>query len=273
MVDALGRAYCRGVKNGKRGKPGTPGINVLSSFMPKSLVNLLQKYDEECCFTLTDLERDIQEKSGVIKQWNSRTFNNQNLLMEKSSSGTEEVSPGRYALLFKTTRFANDDIILLPNHANTSGFLCITFQADGEMEQTLISSYQNPSLPFHEIEVTRNDITLMCADHSEFIQHKCHEWTTLFLSYHALLHTTTWNYIINKDPKMTGSFNTKSIDEAQSACSIGSRFDNSKFLNGKIASFEMYHRKGEEWFPDPLKQILIGQQLISKSIKDMDESV
>ena len=70
MVDAFGRAYRRGVKNGKRGKPGTPGINVLSSFMPKSLVNLLQKYDEECCFTLTDLERDIQEKS--VDHINSR---------------------------------------------------------------------------------------------------------------------------------------------------------------------------------------------------------
>ena len=51
--------------------------------------------------------------------------------------------------------------------------------------------------------------------------------------------------------------------------SVGSRYDNTRFLQGGIASIEMYHGKGEKQIPQAVKDLIIKNQLIeSKDIGD-----
>ena len=133
----------------------------------------------------------------------------------------------------------------------------------GEGPQTLISSYQKSTWAFREIQVDIAEIRIFYGGaEPEIIQHPCNEWTTLYIGYHAQLHTTTWHYIINNNPKLIGSFSSESILEMRGGIAVGSRYNNQHFLNGEIANIEMYHKPGENLFPESLKQIVIEQQLV-----------
>ena len=76
------------------------------------------------------------------------------------------------------------------------------------------------------------------------IHHAAHNWTTLFIEYLGASPQTHGSYIINNDPKLTGTFTFDSSGEMSSGFSVGSRYDNTRFLQGEIASIEIYHAKG-----------------------------
>ena len=71
------------------------------------------------------------------------------------------------------------------------------------------------------------------------IHHAVHSWTTLFIEYLGAYPQT---HIINNDPKLTGTFTFDSSEEMSSGS--GGRYDNTRFLQGEIASIEIYHGKG-----------------------------
>ena len=74
------------------------------------------------------------------------------------------------------------------------------------------------------------------------IHHAVHSWTTLFIEYLGAYPLTHRSYIINNDPKLTGTFTFDSSDEKSSGFSVGSRYN----LQGGIASIEIYHGKGKK---------------------------
>ena len=152
---------------------------------------------------IKDLDKDIKRTGAKIEKWISRTDDEVILDAEQASSSIEAITPSRYALNFKNSRYINDDVFLLSNHPNSLGFLCVTFRVLGEGPQTLISSYQKSTWAFREIQVDRAEIRIFYGgSESEIIQHPCHEWTTLYIGYHAQPQTTTWHYIINNYPKL-----------------------------------------------------------------------
>ena len=107
------------------------------------------------------------------------------------------------------------------------------------------------------------------------IHHPAHNWTTLFIEYLGASPQTHGSYIINNGPKLTGTFTLDSSDEMSSGFSVGSRYDNTRFLHGEIASIEIYHGKGgKKQIPQAVKDLVIKKQLIdSKDIRDEEPPV
>ena len=69
-------------------------------------------------------------------------------------------------------------------------------------------------------------------------------------------------YIINNDPKLTGSFTFDCIESMSSGLAVGGRYDNTRFLKGEIASIELYHGEGKE-IPQAVQGLVIKNQLIA----------
>ena len=246
----------RGVR-GKKGARGDSGINTMATFFPITLVKNLQKHDENCCFAITS-STDLVTKDHIITTWLSRSGRG-DLKMEKPVEKVE-VADHRFSLSFKKGRFTNDDLYFLPNTPGSFGFICITFKI--KSAGVLISSYQNPSVSFREIMGRPDSLTITLDDQNEIIQHSFDKWTTLWLSYHANVETTLWEYSINNDTRLCGSFTSPSISETHSALSMGSRFNDNFFFDGEVASFETYHVESTEYFPNSIKKIIISQQLV-----------
>ena len=83
---------------------------------------------------------------------------------------------------------------------------------------------------------------------------------------------TQCRYIINNDPKLTGTFTFDCYNYMYSGFSVGSRYDNTRFFQGQIASIEMYHGKGNKQIPQVVKDLVIKNQLIeSYDIGDEEE--
>ena len=270
MVDVFGRSRrfqgLRGPR-GLRGIPGTPGsIKDMCTWMPQTVLKNLQLNDEQCCFVIEDPTKDIKCKGSDVEQWISRSHKKFNLTAERAAS-LEQLPNERYALVFKNSRYINDDIFLLPNHPGTYGFICLTFRTSDDQEQTIVSNYDVGEPHFHEIFATSTEIGILGMETGKtkrfIIQHSCRNWTTLFVEYAAGTYQTQGRYIINNDQKLTGDFTFDSIGDMDSGFSVGGRYDNTRFLQGEIASIEMYHVKAKkDTPPDCLKDLVIKNQLI-----------
>ena len=157
--------------------------------------------------------------------------------------------------------------MLLANHPESHGFLCITFYTSGDHEeQTLLSNFQTSSENWHEISTSNTEISIWGKENGKtkraIIHHAAHNWTTLFIEYLGAYPQTHGSYIIKNDPKLTGTFTFDSSDEMSSGFRVGSKYDNTGFLQGEIASIEIYHGKGKKQIPQAFKELVIKNRLI-----------
>ena len=263
-MDAFGRSYRRVIS---QNNDTISSIEIMANLFPKSLLRSLQIYDETSCFRISNPKTDLVIEDGKIHFWKSQSENKMNLKLIKGSHAIEQVEEFKYAIIFRETYFINDDLFFLENFADTFGFICVTFQVFGEKEQTLISDYkiECPDECFHEIAVAKDYIKLFCNGHIEYIQHQCHHWTTLYLSYRGYQEKTIWEYCIDNDPEISGTFSSENTDIIESGITVGSRCDGTRQFYGKMTSFEIYNKDDYNGllFPEPMKHLIISEQMIS----------
>ena len=267
MVDVFGGSGGFQAPRGPRGPRGIPGtIEDLCEWLPQTTLKNLQENEEVCCLFIEDPTKDIKRKGSGIQQWINRSHSNPNLTAERASKDIIQVSEHRYALAFKKNRYISDDLLFIPNHSGTYGFICVTFQTSENHKQVILSNVEKENEYFHEIYVTSTEIYI-CGRENEkprslIIQHSNYNWTTLFLEYTAMKNVTKFNYIINNDPQSEGSFTFDTYHEMYSGVAVGSRYDDTRFLQGNIASIEIYHVRGQKSMPQCLKNIVIKNHLI-----------
>ena len=252
---SMGKAV-RGPR-GFRGKDGS--IIDLCSWLPKTVLKNLQENDEKCCFTITDPKNDIKKTGADVTEWISRSSAGMNLLAEKPSREIEQLEENRYVMHFKQTRYSTDDLTLLANPPFYYGFFCITFRVSVDDEQVLISDYLDGRTRYCEIKVTSTEIFIHAHTDQETIPHNCKEWTTLFIEHRSNHTTTHYNYNVNG---VTGSMISPAADLAGGGFALGSRWDDTYFLNGQVASLEIYGILHPALFPEDLKKIVIKNQNI-----------
>ena len=124
----------------------------------------------------------------------------------------------------------------------------------------MLSNFQESSGNWHEISATNTEINVWGKEIGKTkrvtIHHAVHSWITLFIKYLGGYPQTHGSYIINNNPKLMRTFMFDSSDEMSSSFSVGSRYDNTRFLQGEIASIEIYHGKGKKnKFPKLLKTL------------------
>ena len=299
MVNVFGNESVRG-RDGARGPPGMQGntgpagpagpagsrgprgedgsIKDLCTWMPNTLLKNLQKNEEEACFFITDVNKDIVRSGDDIKQWTSRNRRTHlNLVADKPSKKLSTLSNGRHALVFNgASRYTNDDIDLLANHSGSHGFVCITFYvseiAEHE-EQTLLSNWDGDDSninDWHEISITKAGINIWGIENEKVkcvtIPHTIHKkWTTLFIEQVTTRKQMQGRYVINNDSKLSGSFTFDRYLGMYTGCNVGSRDDDTRFFKGEIASIEMYHGEGKSYIPQTVKDLIIKNQLIKSS--------
>ena len=261
---------------GDRGPPGVKGspatITDLCTWMPNTVLKNLHENEEVGCFFIVDLKKDIKRTGDSITQWTSRSQKHLNLTAEKTSKSITELANERYALVFHNSRYINDDILLLPTHSETHGFICMTFYISGggggDHEQTILSNFQSDNDNWHEISATNTKINIWGKEKGKIkcvtINHDVlHKWTTLFVEQvTGKNNQTQGRYIINNDPKLIGTFTFDAYSFTYTGFSVGSRYDNTRFFQGKIASIEKYHARGDKQIPQVVKDLVIKNQLI-----------
>ena len=200
---------------GDRGSPGPKGssgtITDLCTWMSHTVLKNLQE-NEESCFFIVDLSKDIKREGSGNKQWISRSQKHLNLEAEQASKSLADLANGRHALVFKNSRYINEDILLLANQPGSHGFICVTFYTSGghEGEQAILSNFQTSSGNWHEISATNTEINIWGKENGKIkrvtIHHAVHSWTTLFIEYLGPYPQTHGTYIINNDPKLINFF-------------------------------------------------------------------
>ena len=189
-----------------------------------------------------------------------------NLEAERASKSLTELPNGRHALVFHNSRYINEDILLLANHPGSHGFICVTFRASGDYEHTILSNFGKGKYNWREISATNTEINIYVNENgkrkSVNIHHAVHNWTTLFVQHATTKGETRGRYVINNDPKLTDSFTFDCIEAMSSGIALGGRYDNTRFLQGEIASIGLYHGEGKE-IPQAVQDIVIKNQLIA----------
>ena len=248
---------------GFRGKDGT--MTDFGTWLPQTVVNNLQVNDEKGAFFIENPERDLIRKKQVITEWVSRSKRRgRNFVAKQPSSEIELIEDfydgDRYAMKFKTTHYYSHGLFLLLCAPGSCGFICITFRTYSETEQVLICGQP----PYHhsasEIKISgANEITIQILDVKEIIHHPCREWTTLFIEYNSDNHLSHFTYDVNG---IVGSFTTPNAHgSAKSGVHLGCRWDNTNYLDGEIASVEMYENANTSApLPDTLKNMVIKNQ-------------
>ena len=257
----------RSAGKGVRGPRGFRGKDTsiidLCTWLPKTILTNLQTYDERGCFFVQNIEKDLVRKDKKITTWVSRSLPGLNLDADKPSSDIEELKD-RYVINFKEARYSTDELTLFKNLAQVYGFLCVTFRVNTDEDQVLMSDYQKRTAAengYCEIRVAANEIVIHAHTVTEIIQHSCKSWTTLFIEYNTDDEDTHYTYNVNG---IIGSFIAPVRDETWEGFALGSRWDGTYFLNGQIASLEMYWTMGTSaTFPEPVKRAVIKNQNIS----------
>ena len=96
-----------------------------------------------------------------MKQWISRSQNHLNLEAERASKSLTELPNWRHTLVFHNSRYINEDILLLANHPGSHGFICVTFRASTDHEQTILSNFEKGKDNWHEISTTNTEINTL----------------------------------------------------------------------------------------------------------------
>ena len=172
----------------------------------------------------------------------------------------------RYAMKFKKNHYYCHGSYFIPPAPQSCGFICITFRTYSETEQVLICeshSHRYPPITASEIKISgANEITIQIYDVKEIIHHPCKEWTTLFIEYNSDNHLSHFTYDVNGT---VGSFTTPIVHGSEkSGVHLGCRWDNTNYLDGEIASVEMYENANTSApLPDTLKNMVIKNQKIN----------
>ena len=126
----------------------------------------------------------------------------------------------------------------------------------------MISNYEDDTKDLEncEIRVTATEIILHLHSGDEIIQHRCKDWTTLFVECNSDETTTYFKYDVNGT---TGSF-TRPCGKGLMAESValGSRYDDTHFLNGQVSALEFYQVNQPSEIPEEMKKIVIKNQRI-----------
>lgn len=251
---------------GPRGPRGFRGrdssIVEFCTWLPQTVLKNLQANDETCCFFIQDPAKDLKRNGKEILEWISRSLPGLNLVAEKSTKEIELLED-RYVMTFKKTRYSSEDLSLLPNIPNTYGFLCITFRAS-TVDQVLLSDYQKEiaSTGYCEIKLlATGEIFIHVHTAVAVIQPPIsyNNWTTLFIECSSGETTTHYSYRIKEH---SGSFVGPTTTEGRGGFSLGSRWDDTLFFNGQIASLEMYSIENSASFPEGIKKTVIKNQSI-----------
>lgn len=264
MVDVfggLGNLQNRSGPQGPRGPRGLPGsIRDFCTWLPNSILENLQTYDECGCFVIKDPEKDLELSKKVVKKWISRSVIGWNLVAEKPSSDLVKLND-RYALGFKKNRYVSTNMPVLETFSGMSAFLCVTFKMSGEGEQVLISNYEEDiNNDYCEIRVTATEIILHLHSDDEIVQHSCKHWTTLFIECNSDDTTTYFKYDVNG---VTGSYTRPSMKMfLTESVALGSRYDDTHFLSGQVSALEFYQTNQPSEVPEELKKIVIKNQRI-----------
>ena len=256
----------RTLDKGPRGPRGFRGrdssIIDFCSWLPNTLLKNLQTHDERGCFFVQNPDKDLVRKGKEITTWISRSLPGLNLDADKPSTEIEKLED-RYVINFDKTRYSTDDLTLFCNIPRSYGFLCVTFRVTTDEDQVLLSDYQQPwakEMGYCEIKVTANEIILHAHTVTEIIQHSCKNWTTLFIENNSDEEITHYRYNVNG---ITGSFVAPVRDSGNGGFSLGSRWDDTFFLKGQIASLEMYWMESCTSLPHPVKEVIIRNQNIN----------
>ena len=274
-VDIFGRPSYGSGAMGPQGPPGprgSPGsINDLCTWMPRTVLDRLQRTEEECCLVIEDPSKDIirEKGGGNITEWISRT-GKCNAKADKATKDLIHLPNGKYALDFHKNRYVveGDNLYL-----GTDGYsyMCVTFRVQADTEQTIMSNYDpdNPDEGFQEISATSTEIKIWGISKDEkpiydTIQHDTRDWTTLFIDW--TVHTnyrTHCNYIINNDPATIGSYEFSNLGIHNPGFSIGGRYNDTKFMTGTISALEVYcNIHCTKSIPSSLRHLIISNQMV-----------
>ena len=289
MVNIFGNEPVRGRKgdrgpSGPRGRPGQKGdagsIEDSCMWVGNSVLKSLERYDDKGCFFIDDLSNDIElDDEKNIVTWISRTMMHEkkNLIAARPAKHiSEELINDRYALMFDgTTRYCSEELGLFQvDPGNCFGFLCMTFRTSSDdKDQVLLSTFQAKQNPYTEISIsgvekkifitskkeTKNTISIGCD---------VKQWTTLYVEYKGHeSKQTKYNYIVKCGDSeiVTGTFSLNYDNLAKFGFAMGSRYDNTGFLKGKISSLEIYHvNETSKPFPECLKNLIINNHVIKE---------
>ena len=150
----------------------------------------------------------------------------------------------------------------------------MTFRTTSDdKDQVLLSTFQMEENPYTEISIsgvekkifitskkeTKNTISIGCD---------VKQWTTLYVEYKGHeSKQTKYNYIVKCGDSeiVTGTFSLNYDNLAKFGFAMGSRYDNTGFLKGKISSLEIYHvNETSKPFPECLKNLVIDKHVIKK---------
>ena len=268
-MNVFGGATRGMMDEGPRGPRGFRGrdssMDDFSVWLPRTLVNSLQDNDENGAFFIENPEKDlVRDDKKLITQWVSRSRKGGNLISVKPASELEEITlpndETRYAIKFKNMQYKCSRSSFLSDFPERCGFICITFRTNSEEDQVIICGNKSPL----EIKISgATEITIQVSKNvKEIVQHSSlKEWTTLFLEYNSDKKTAHFTYDVNGT---VGSFTSPVIWGARPGFYLGSRWDGTNFLDGEIASVEVYENKGTAApLPDTLKNIVINNQKVS----------
>ena len=258
---------------GPKGDPGKEGnMDQMCMWMPKTILNKFREEEEQCCFLLTNREKDVKRTGSDIVEWISRCKNKRNIKSIKNLTSKDiiQITDERYALDFHNTLYFNQSIWFMQEDGGYN-CVCVTFRVEGETVQTIVTNYNPSKLPIlhHEIAATHNEIRIYGVINEELsyipIPWLTKEWTTLFVEWNTSPSgKKQGRYIIN-DNEETGVFTCKqSTDINENGITIGGRCDKSRLLTGAICALEIYTAENAKAnsFPDSLAQLIIKNQLI-----------
>ena len=121
---------------------------------------------------------------------------------------------------------------LLANHPGSDVFISVTFRASGDHEQTILSNFEKGKDNWREISATNTEIIIYVNENGKRkrvnIHHAVHNWTILFVQHATTKGETHGRYIINNDPKSTGSFTFNCIEAMSSELAVGGRYNNTR---------------------------------------------
>jgi hypothetical protein len=255
----------RGVK-GDSGASGKRGIDDMCKWIPGIVLSEYRE-NESCCFLITDPSKDLEvSKAGAYVTWISRSTSKINAVAIHPSENVLHISENHDALVFNKSLYKVKRVPLLP-YSPSYAAVCVTYQVEGDQDQTILSSYDpdNPEIPFREISASNKEIRIWGMKTKSYvtIKHKTTktDWTTVFVEWHS----TIGSFIIN-NREILGTFTCQPAREVEEeTILVGGRFDCTHPLKGAISALDIYtvRRKEEDSIPDPLKNLIISSQLIN----------
>ena len=284
MVNIFGKEEVRGRKGdrgpvGPMGQPGKQGdagsIEDSCTWMGNTVLKNLEHYDDKGCFFIDDPKTDVKRnKEGEITTWLSKSVHGKNLMPDiPSKQLSKKLINDRYALMFDgTVRYQNEELGLLQvTSGNCFGFLCMTFRTTSDdKDQVLLSTFQMEDNPYAEISISGAEKKIVIKSKIDepvivSIENDVKQWTTLYVEYRGYeSKPTEYNYIVKcGQEKTSGSFLWDSSDMFMFGFSMGSRFNDTRFLKGEISSLEIYHvNETTKPFPECLKNLVIDNHMM-----------